>query len=154
VVIIDLLPGQPAQIRTEALVALRGMRIIEGTFDTIVAAAFDDPQSDDYLLIRLTDKTAILDAMGKLRGLYPNLLHLEKPGVMVDNPLGSLSKEQLKRSEFELFADFFEQTLGEAMLPAQSEALARVIGALHQSESRTSAPVEPGGASASQGAPS
>ncbi|WP_287438738.1 exonuclease SbcCD subunit D [Reinekea sp.] len=153
VVIIDLLPGQPAQIRTEALVAQRGMRIIEGTFDTIVAAAFDDPQSDDYLLIRLTDKTAILDAMGKLRGLYPNLLHLEKPGVMVDNPLGSLSKEQLKRSEFELFADFFQQTLGEAMLPAQSEALARVIGALHQNESRTSAPVEPGDASASPGEP-
>ncbi|WP_320827141.1 exonuclease SbcCD subunit D [Reinekea sp.] len=151
VVLIDLLPGQPVQMRTEALLARRGMRIIEGEFEAIVAAAFDDPQSDDYLLIRLTDKTAILDAMGKLRGLYPNLLHLEKPGVMVDNPLGSLSKEQLKRGEFELFADFFQQTLGEPMVPAQREALARVIGDLHQGESRAGAPVGADGASAAQG---
>jgi len=151
VVIIDLLPGQPAQIRTEALLAKRGMRIIEGEFDAIVAGAFDDPQCDDYLLIRLTDKTAILDAMGKLRGLYPNLLHLEKPGVMVDNELGSMSKEQLKRSEFELFADFFQQTLGEAMVPAQSAALARVIGDLHRSESHASASAELGGANGPEG---
>jgi len=64
-----------------------------------------------------------------------------------------MSKEQLKRSEFDLFADFFQQTLGEAMVPAQSAALARVIGDLHQSESQGIKAAEQDIANAPKGAP-
>ena len=33
------------------------------------------------MLVRLLDTDAILDPMGKLRSVYPNVLHLEKPNL-------------------------------------------------------------------------
>ena len=58
------------------------------------------------------DKHANLDAMGKLRNVYPNVLHLEKPGMIGDSQQQQLRREQLKRSETEMFGDFFQQTMG------------------------------------------
>ncbi len=45
----------------------------------------------------VTNLHAILDAMGKLRNVYPNVLHLEKPGMIGDSQQQQLRREQLKQ---------------------------------------------------------
>ena len=76
VTIVDL-DGQGA-VTTEQVILkpLRDMRTLEGQFDDLLEQAKTDPQSDDYLLIKLTDKVALIDPMAKLRQYYPNILHL------------------------------------------------------------------------------
>lgn len=125
--------GEPT-ITALPLTPPRDLRIVEGEFDTLMSEGKDDPQRDDYLLVRLTDTRAILDTLNQLRQVYPNVLHLEKPGLAPDRPAQLASREQLKRTELELFADFFEQTQGEALNDAQREALKTVIQSVHQSE--------------------
>lgn len=129
------LPAQgEASITALPLTPERDLRVVEGEFDTLMAEGKDDPRNDDYLLVRLTDSRAILDTLNQLRQVYPNVLHLEKPGLAPDRPAQLASREQLKRTELELFADFFEQTQGEALNDAQREALNTVIQAVRHSE--------------------
>ncbi|BCE02627.1 exonuclease SbcCD subunit D [Marinicellulosiphila megalodicopiae] len=109
-------------------------RIIEDEFETIIRNSFTDTHPNDYLLIRVTDKHAIIDAIGKLRTNYPNILHLEKTGMLADTQITSVTREQLKRSEFELFSEFYEQTQNEKISPQQTEVLTDLINQLHTKE--------------------
>ncbi|WP_028670905.1 exonuclease SbcCD subunit D [Saccharospirillum impatiens] len=131
---VDLPASGDVDVTALPLAPSHDLRILEGEFDTLMAQGKDDPRHDDYLLVRLTDTRAILDTLNQLRQVYPNVLHLEKPGLAPDRPAQLASREQLKRTELELFADFFEQTQGEALSDAQREALTTVIQSVHQSE--------------------
>jgi exonuclease SbcD len=115
---------------------LRDMRILEGELNTLIEQGKTDPHNEDYLLVRLTDKHALLDPMGKLRQVYPNVLHIEKPGflAMSDQPI---NRDKLKRGELDMFRDFFEQVQGEAMDAEQNQALQAVIAAIHKAEGET-----------------
>jgi len=108
---------------------LRDMRVIEGELDTILEQGKVDPNSDDYLLVRLTDKHAILDPMGKLRGVYPNVLHLEKPGMLETNA-SQLKQESLKQGELDMFKDFYSQIAGQAMSEEQDKLVCELINGL------------------------
>ncbi|CAH0536539.1 exonuclease SbcCD subunit D [Vibrio marisflavi] len=111
------------------------MRVIEGNMDEILQAAKSDPNNEDYVLVRLMDKHAILEPMEKFRTVYPNILHLEKPGMLVgvEQELGAAS---LKRSEIDMFEDFFQEAQKSSLNEAQKEVIEQVIQQLTcQSES-------------------
>ena len=110
---------------------LRDVRIIEGELESILDNGKTDIQSNDYVLVRLTDTHAILDAMGKLRSVYPNILHLEKPGIMKIGDQKSINREQLKRSELDMFRDFFTQVSGEKLSDNQDQAIENIMQTLH-----------------------
>ncbi len=105
------------------------MRIIEGELQQIIEQGKSDPQAHDYLLVRLMDKHAILDPMEKLRTVYPNVLHLEKPGMLigVDQDMG---KARLARGEFDMFKDFFLEAQQSDLTQEQEQAVKDVIAQL------------------------
>ena len=108
------------------LVPLRDMRIVEDGIETVLEQGTVDPNADDYLLVRLTDRHAILDPMSKLRTVYPNVLHLEKPG-MLETGEQQMKRETLKRGELEMFRDFFLQITGQTINEEQDEAVQKAI---------------------------
>ncbi|OAZ91446.1 exonuclease SbcCD subunit D [Halomonas sp. G11] len=110
------------------------VRILEGELDSLIAQGLGDPHADDYLLVRLTDRHAILDPMGKLREVYPNVLHLEKPGMLESRGRQQLDRERLRFSALDMFSDFFAQTSGEAMTDEQAEAMNELISQLNRDE--------------------
>jgi exonuclease SbcD len=118
------------------LYPLRDMRILEGELNTLLEQGKTDPHNEDYLLVRLTDKHALLDPMGKLRQVYPNVLHIEKPELlaMSDQPI---NRDKLKRGELDMFRDFFEQVHGQALSPEQDQAMQTIITAIHKAEGET-----------------
>tara|TARA_B110000238_G_scaffold128459_1_gene138633 strand:+ start:132 stop:1271 length:1140 start_codon:yes stop_codon:yes gene_type:complete len=115
------------------LLPLRDMRIVEGEMHTILEQGKVDPSNQDYLLVRLTDRHAILDPMNKLRSVYPNVLHLEKPG-MLETGEQQMNRETLKRGELEMFRDFFVQITGQALNEEQDEAVQHAITELNKQE--------------------
>ena len=117
------------------LTPLRNMRVIEGELSDLLAQGKIDPHHTDYLLVRLQDRHAILEPMAKLREVYPNVLQLEKPG-MLSNPDQLLSRERLKRGELDMFKDFFEQAHGEAMTAGQEKAITTTIANLLKQENK------------------
>lgn len=116
---------------------LRDMRILEGELHTLLEQGKTDPHNEDYLLVRLTDKHALLDPMGKLRQVYPNVLHIEKPGMleMSDQPV---HRDKLKRGELEMFRDFFKQVHGDDLTPEQDQAIKTIIAESHRLEGERS----------------
>jgi exonuclease SbcD len=115
------------------LVPLRDMRIVEDEMQTILQQGKVDPNYDDYLLVRLTDRHAILDPMNKLRAVYPNVLHLEKPG-MLETGDQKMNRETLKRGELEMFRDFFVQITGKSLSDEQDQAIQQTIDAITKHE--------------------
>jgi exonuclease SbcD len=115
------------------LIPLRNMRIIEGELASIIEQGKVDPRKQDYLLVRMTDRHAILEPMAKLRDVYPNVLQLEKPGMLSSGDQ-IMSREKLKRGELDMFRDFFVQVSGQYMTPAQDSAIEETISALLKQE--------------------
>ena len=105
---------------------LRDMRILEGDLESLLEQGRFDPNNKDYLLIRLTDQTSILDPMGKLRQVYENVLHIEKTWLQESGGL-QVNSARLKRGELEMFTDFFEQVSGIPLNEDQHEAIKTII---------------------------
>lgn len=134
VTLVELDAAGQARIEQIPLAPRHDMRTLEGTLDELLAAGKDDPHRDDYLLVRLTDTHAILDVMSKLREVYPNVLHLERPGLMARSDGLEASRDRLKKGEMAMFEDFFDQITGEALSPEQTEIVAGTLDALHREE--------------------
>ncbi|MBE9537601.1 MAG: exonuclease SbcCD subunit D [Proteobacteria bacterium] len=113
---------------------LRDMRILEGALEDILAAGASDPHSNDYVLARLTDTHAILDIIGKLRDVYPNTLHLERPGLQPKGGLPDAGREMMKQSELELFENFYAEVNGEPVTDAQRDIVSGILKDLLVSE--------------------
>jgi len=122
--------------RTELfpLTPRRDMRIVEGAFETLLQGPGAGESREDYLLVRLSDKKAILDPMGRLREVYPNVLHLERPGLLESGELEEMGQHQLRLSERQLFGSFFEQMTGDEPSVEQERVFAEVVDSLHSKE--------------------
>lgn len=123
--------GKP-KITRLAFKPLRDLRVLEGKMDDLLAQGKTDPNNDDYVMIILTDTHAILDAIGKLREVYPNVLHLEKPGMMSAGDAHAMNREKLKQNEIDMFRDFYQQTSGNDLTSEQDQALTEVINQLRK----------------------
>ncbi len=112
----------------------RDMRVLEGSLENLLEQGQSDPDREDYLLVRLTDTHAILDIMNKLRDVYPNVLHLERPGLMASGEQRKLHRDHLKRGEMKMFRDFFQQISGEELTPEQAAIVEQTMEEIHQGE--------------------
>ncbi len=127
VTLVDISAAGGVTIETVELQPLRDMRILEGALEDILAAGAGDPHSDDYVLARLTDTHAILDIIGKLRDVYPNTLHLERPGLQPKGGLPDAGREMMKQSELELFENFYAEVNGEPVTDAQRDIVSGIL---------------------------
>lgn len=121
---IEQLPLQPR----------RDLRIIQGELEDLLANPPSDDSAADYLLVRLDDEHALLDVMSRLRAVYPNVLQIERPGLINRGVDRVEHSESLKREELPLFADFFEQMRGEALNDEQRQLLSEALEQLRRDE--------------------
>lgn len=113
------------------LTAPHEMRIVEGELEQVIEQGKTDPKNEDYLLVRLMDKHAILNPMEKLRTVYPNVLHLEKPGMLIGVEQ-EMAQAKLARSEIDMFRDFFTEAQDSQLSQEQDQAISDIIKQLSQ----------------------
>jgi len=120
-------------IEEVALAARRDVRILEGTLDELQRASAADTSRDDYVLARLADRGAVIDAMGKLRALYPNCLHVQRDEFFAVRGEDEAARVDLRRhSESELFDAFFRDVTGEAASDDETRAFADALTAVRR----------------------
>ncbi|MFH1136909.1 MAG: exonuclease SbcCD subunit D [Pseudomonadota bacterium] len=112
----------------------RDMRKIEGSFDEIMAGPGPGESKDDYILISLRDKGPILDAVGRIREIYPNVLHLERPFLTAPDHDRPPTGDHRRLGELDLFRSFFHYAAGEALSDAEEEVLVESLSALSRLE--------------------
>jgi DNA repair protein SbcD/Mre11 len=99
-------------IEERSLMPRQDMREIEGFMEEILDPSFYQNQKlDDFIKITLKDEGAIIDPIGKLRQVYPNVLHLERKIDQIDFK----SKQSFQaingnaKSELSLFEEFYHE---------------------------------------------
>lgn len=116
-------------IRTVPLTPLRDMRKIRGTYLEVTARSFyENMNTDDYVQIILTDEEDILDGLQKLRVIYPNLMRLEYDNKRTrESRVVEAAEAVEKKSELELFAEFFELQNNQKMSEVQERFIEKMI---------------------------
>lgn len=113
----------------------RDVRRIEGELAELLERGKDDPRRDDYIMARLLDRGALLDPMGKLRDVYPNVLHIERPFLTEGRSgSGGPRPDHRRMTDDELFADFVRDVTGEPLTTVQRKALTQVLESLQAAE--------------------
>lgn len=69
--------------------------------------------------------------MEKLRAVYPNVLHLEKPGMLIGVEQ-EMAQAKLARSEIDMFRDFFSEAQDSQLSQEQERAVNDIIKQLSQ----------------------
>ena len=110
---------------TFALTPRRDLRIVKGTLKEILEA--DDPLNrDDYVAVKLTDRDAVYDAMNRLRGIYPNIIHLER--TEFNNSGNDLPGcTGLRHSDMDLFSSFYLNVTGNEADEKELGIISRVL---------------------------
>lgn len=93
------------------LVPLRDMKIIKGNLDELLDKSFiSNINVNDYIGAVITDEDYVMDAIGKLRNVYSNILKLEYDNSRTNNYNNDVDKEFVdikKFSEIDLFSKFY-----------------------------------------------
>ena len=98
----ELGPKGSVKLRELPLCPLRPLRRLEGELDEVLR---DNPPSEDYLHVRLTNRDPVLDAMKRLRARFPNLLRLEWTARSA--PAQTEVSALPRREPLELYGEFF-----------------------------------------------
>lgn len=93
----------------------RDMRRIKGSIkDLLNPEVYKDTDVEDYINVILTDEGEILDAIGQLRAVYPNIMMLNRENCIKNNePSNTAAALGYKqKSKLELFNDFYTNITG------------------------------------------
>ena len=108
-------PSRPSLLRPR-----RDLRRIEGTLEELLRgggrelpAPHPSPSPDDYIVARLTDPLPVLDPIGRLRKLYPNVLCIERAPALGQPGELQPSRDRRGLDHDELFAGFFKEMTGQ-----------------------------------------
>ena len=115
-------------IKTLPIVPLHDMREIKGTIEQLMNV--DSADKDDYLRVVLTDDTEVVDPMGKLRSIYPNIMSLDFENLRTSIDLGTIITETEtveKLSLYDLFSEFFLNVQGSVMSEEQADIVRKLL---------------------------
>ncbi len=136
VTVIELKEKGNIVIETLPLIPKRDLRKIKGTIEALLTYEnYKDTQLDDYIHVTLTDEEEIIDAIGRMRQIYPNIMMIEfenNRNQTVNSKSGAESLDD--KTDLELFAEFYALQNNEALsaekLAIVSELLEKIGGVL------------------------
>lgn len=135
--IVEMNDNGAFQIRYRSLNPKQDMRELEGYLDELLDPSFyEKEQIHDYLKITLRDEGALIDPINKLRQVYPNVLHLERKISLVDmkKKQAFTSIKDDKKSEIDLFQQFYQEMTTAEFTDDKKEIMVDVIGKVLKEE--------------------
>jgi exonuclease SbcD len=123
--IVDIDGSGRCSVEAVVLRPRRDLRRIEGMLEELlnrggspaadISASGGDPvpSRDDYIVARLTDPLPVLDPIGRLRKLYPNVLCIERAPANLQAGAIQTSRDWRQLNHDELFTRFFEGMTGQ-----------------------------------------
>ena len=115
------------------LVPLHDMREVRGTLQELLAQGGEDaPGSQDYVHVTLSDEHPQLDAMARVREVFPNAMALDYDNVAVfaQRAQARDAVDPDKVDMAELFARFYEEQTGRALDDEQTRIVADAVQAV------------------------
>ena len=137
ITVVELEEKGKLSVKTVSLVPMRDMVEIKGRYNEIMLKSFYENTSyqEDYIHITLTDEEDIVDAIGKLRTVYHNLMKLDydnKRTRSVAQVDGAVDVET--KTPIELFSDFYELQNNQPMSDEQKAFVEDLIEQVWEDE--------------------
>lgn len=130
--LVELGPQGEPLIEQIRLSPKRDVRCVQGLLDDFLSGPKSGEPVDDYLQITLEDTGPVLDPMGRLRTIYPNLLEIQRTQLNIDSNLRGPAADHRRLTDQDLFASFFEQVAGEQLTDEQAAAFAAVLDEVYR----------------------
>ena len=137
--IVDLKEKGNIEIKEIPVKPLHDLKTIKGKFSKITSEEFyKELKKEDYYRAVLTDEDDILNAIGKLKSIYPNLMSMEYDNTrtrsysVVDNVETGEAKSPL-----DYFEEFFEKQNGRKMSEKQRDYLLGILGEAREESHET-----------------
>jgi len=120
--------GNDVSFEFHSLPIKRALKYLEGSLAELSARESDD----SYIIVGLTDRGPVLDALARLRAVYPNILHVSRSGGYIPAELPSLARarERESMSDLDLFAEFFNDTVGTELSNEERDVLIETLSGL------------------------
>ncbi len=129
VTIVELNAKNDTVVRTVPLVPLHDMVEIKGKFEDLMSKSFYEGTTyqNDYARITLTDEDDILDAIGKLRTVYHNILRLDYDNARTKSITEIDTADVDNKSPYELFEELYKMQNGQEMNDDQCQLVKSLI---------------------------
>ena len=115
------------------LVPIHDMREVKGELEKLMSKEILSlADKEDYLRVILTNEEEIIDPMGKLRGVYPNIMSLdfENSRTSIDIDAITTNTETIEKlSLYDLFGEFFLDAQGSTMSAEQAAIVRELLEA-------------------------
>lgn len=108
------------------------LRVIEGRFSELLNHPVGN--RGDYLLANLLDEGPVLDAMGRLREIYPRLVSIERPGLETEGAMGARHSDHTRMTDEDLFAAFYRDVTEQELTEPELRAFAEIADAARRAE--------------------
>ena len=132
--IVELRRQEPATVTRKALTPLHEMRCIKGQLRELIspqAVGAEGVSREDYIQAALTDREELIDPIGTLRSVYPNVMQILSQRYEEVNEENYESRLQGRhKSPRELFGDFYEMLTGERLSQRQQALVQDVLEGL------------------------
>ncbi|MDB5355712.1 MAG: exonuclease SbcCD subunit [Phycisphaerales bacterium] len=112
----------------------REVRRISGLMADLLKPPVEMDGKDDYLEVTLLDQGPVLDAVGRLREVYPNVLLLERVKQKLDESAEAARLDHRKVTDLELFRAFYRYVTAKELLSPQEMAFAGVVEEMRRKE--------------------
>ena len=125
------------EIQTVPLRPLHEMRELKGTYEDLTCRLnYKETAVDDYLKVILTDEDDIINALAKLRTVYPHILELSYANKRTQAHETSFaqSEQMLKKTPLEHFDDLYFKQNNRPLDTAQRQYLSEIIQKLWEDE--------------------
>lgn len=94
--------------------------------DELLLGPRDGKSKDDYLEVLITDDGPVLDAIGRLRAVYPNVMLIRRPEKV--NGAGAGDRPDLRgKTALQLFEAFYKHVTTDDLSPEQERAFVEVV---------------------------
>jgi exonuclease SbcD len=122
---VSLADDGAVKVAFHSLPVQRGLRYVEGALEDLIKNDVDD----SFVIVGLTNSGPVLDALARLRVIYPNVLHVARAGGYQPTSLPSLARarEREALSDLDLFAEFFSDTTATELSADERTALVDAI---------------------------
>ena len=108
--VVEIESKEKILIREIPLVPKHDMRQIKGTYEELMLKKnYENTAVDDYIHVILTDENDVIDALAKMRVVYPNIMKLSYDNTRTQTDRSLAELEAIEgRAPIDLFEEFYE----------------------------------------------
>lgn len=119
-----------AEVTRLPLHPAKEFRIIRGSLEELLRQGQEDERRSDYLQAVLTDRGELIDPMGTLRSVYPNMMQILRAGEWEQEQRAEQKADRMlarRKDPVALFEAFYEEVTGETLLAEGKKAVTNII---------------------------